>query len=211
MLNEEDADEKSINESILSLEKSLEDAEKTLAEVGKTGHYTYTAVYVTEAAHREDAKVRDVGHILLSVDSTLKENTSTSFKTSDEAKAAAQLIFNSLNSKATDGVVTKEVFEEIGTGKTADGSLFYDDVYTGQMVTEFEDWLFSAEKVGQIGLVESSYGWHVMYYGGEGEEATWEYLAHTAATNEDYEGWEKALDFAVEVNSALFVNTYNNK
>jgi hypothetical protein len=50
-----------------------------------------------------------------------------------------------------------------------------------------------------------------MYYGGEGEEATWEYLAHVAATNEDYEGWEKALDFAVEVNSALFVNAYNNK
>jgi hypothetical protein len=79
------------------------------------------------------------------------------------------------------------------------------------MTEEFEEWLFSAEKVGQIGLVESSYGWHVMYYGGEGEEATWEYLAHVAATNEDYEGWEKELDFAVEVNSALFVDAYNNK
>jgi hypothetical protein len=210
-LNEEDADTKAINESIESLEKSLEDAEKTLAEVGKTGHYTYTAVYVTEAAHREDAKVRDAGHILLAVDSTIKENTKTTFKTSEEAKEAAQLIFNSLNSKATDGVVTKEVFEEIGTGKSSDGSLFYDNVCVGQMTKEFEEWLFSAEKVGQIGLVESSYGWHVMYYGGEGEEATWEYLAHVAATNEDYEGWEKELDFAVEVNSALFVNAYNNK
>ena len=48
-------------------------------------------------------------------------------------------------------------------------------------------------------------------FGGEGEEATWEYLAHVAATNEDYEGWEKELNFAVEVNSALFVDAYNNK
>ena len=209
MLNEEDADTKSINEAIKSLETSLADAEKTISEVGKTGHYTYTAVYVTEAAHREEATVRNVGHILLAVDSTITENTKTTFKTSEEAKAAAELIVNSLNSKATNGVVSKEAFEEIGTGKTADGSIFYDNVYTGQMVAEFEDWLFSAEKVGEIGLVETSYGWHVMYYGGEGEEATWEYLAHTAATNEDYENWEKNLGFTVEVNDALLVDVYN--
>ena len=208
-LNEEDADTKSINEAIKSLETSLADAEKTISEIGKTGHYTYTAVYVTEAAHREEATVRNVGHILLAVDSTITENTKTTFKTSEEAKAAAELIVNSLNSKATNGVVSKETFEELATGKTADGSIFYDNVYTGQMVAEFEDWLFSAEKVGEIGLVETSYGWHVMYYGGEGEEATWEYLAHTAATNEDYENWEKNLGFTVEVNDALLVDVYN--
>ncbi len=209
MLKDEENDADEIKASIETLKKSLNDAKDEIANTSKTGHYAYSAFFVTEAAHREEAKVRDVGHILYQVDSSITTNTATTFKTSDEAKVAAVAVYEELKSKAVDGVVTKELFEEYATGKTADSSVFYEDVYTGKMVAEFEDWLFSAEKVGEIGLVETSYGWHIMYYGGEGEEATWEYLAHLAAANQNYADWEAELNHAVDVNTDLLVDFFH--
>ena len=76
------------------------------------------------------------------------------------------------------------------------------------MVEEFEDWLFSATKVGELGLVETDYGWHIIYYGGEGEEATWEYVAHTAAANEKYNELEKNLNYNATVNNDLLIKYF---
>ena len=207
-LNDEDANKEEIEETIKSLEEELEAAEKKIEEVSKTGYYSYTAYIVTEAAHRDEAKTRNVGHILFKVDTASTTTTANVYKTSDEAKAAAEKVLEELNGKAVDGVVSKEDFEEIATKKTADSGVFYEDVIKGQMVSEFEDWLFAAEKVGGLGLVETSYGWHIMYYDGEGEESGWEYKAHVRATEQDYNDWEKTLDQAVTVNSDLIVEFF---
>ena len=209
MLNDPEYDKEEMEAAIKSLEESLKEAEEEIADTVNTGHYTYTAFFVTEAAHREEAKVRDVGHILFSVDSSITTNTSNTFKTSDEANEAIEALYKEIEAEAVDGVVTKEVFEKFATGKTADSGIFYEDVYTGQMVAEFEDWLFNAEKVGELGLVETDYGWHIMYYGGEGEEATWEYLAHTAAANEKYNEFEEGLNFNATVNDDLLIKYFD--
>ena len=105
-LNDPEYDKEEMEAAIESLETSLKDAEDEIANVSKTGHYTYTAFFVTEAAHREEAKVRDVGHILFSVDSSITTNTSNTFKTSDEAKAAIDALYEEHKGKAVDGVVT---------------------------------------------------------------------------------------------------------
>lgn len=202
-LDDEDYDKEEMQSAIDTLEDSLEDIEEDIANADKTGHYTYAAFYVTEAAHREDAKVRDVGHILFQV------NENGTYKTALEAEKAANDLLAKIEEKAVGGVVSKEIFEEFATGKTADSSIFYEDVYTGQMVEEFENWLFSAKKVGELGLVETDYGWHIMYYGGEGEEAVWQYLAHLAATNEEYADWEEGLDHSVNIDNSLFAEFYN--
>jgi hypothetical protein len=64
----------------------------------------------------------------------------------------------------------KAVFEEYGNLYTEDSGIFYDNVYKGQMVKEYEDWLFDAVRVeGEISYpepVKTDYGYHIMYYVG---------------------------------------------
>ena len=68
------------------------------------------------------------------------------------------------------GDKTEESFAALATEKTEDtgsqstGGL-YERVYKGQMVKAFENWCFdAARKAGDTGIVESDYGYHVMYF-----------------------------------------------
>ena len=205
MLNEEDADKEAIEGYIEDLNETLKERETAIEDASKTGTYTYIAYFVTEAAHRDDAKIRNVGHILFSVDTTGKDTKA--YKTSEEAEKAAQLLLDTIKKDAADGLLNKEKFEE-HAAKTHDSNVFYEDVYKGQMVSEFEDWLFAAEEEGKLGLVETDFGWHIMYYMGEGAEAGWQYTAHLAATNEDLSEWFEALTYEVNVNSQLLEKFY---
>ena len=49
-------------------------------------------------------------------------------------------------------------------GSMATGGL-YTDVYVGQMVEPFENWCFDeTRKPGDTGLVQTNYGYHIMYF-----------------------------------------------
>ncbi len=67
-----------------------------------------------------------------------------------------------------------ELAEEYSTdpGSSWDGGL-YEGVWQGQMVSSFDAWCFDpARQPGDVGLVETDYGWHIMYFIGEGEPTT---------------------------------------
>lgn len=68
------------------------------------------------------------------------------------------------------GELTEERFAELAntysedTGSNTNGGL-YNDVYVGQMVEPFENWCFDENRTeGETGLVQTSYGYHIMYY-----------------------------------------------
>ena len=49
-----------------------------------------------------------------------------------------------------------------------------------QYVAEFEDWAFAegdfageARKTGDVGIIETEYGYHVMYFVGQADEPSW--------------------------------------
>lgn len=70
--------------------------------------------------------------------------------------------------QAEDG--TEEGFAQYAMEYTEDpGSMttggLYTDIYVGQMVAPFEDWCFDENrKYGDTGLVQTSYGYHIMYF-----------------------------------------------
>ena len=78
-----------------------------------------------------------------------------------------------------DGEATEESFAELAKQHTEDpGSAetggLYEDVYPGQMVTEFNDWCFAdGRKVGDSAVVKTSYGYHIMFFSGEGDYVYW--------------------------------------
>ena len=162
--------------------------------------------FVTEAAHRDEYSLRDVGHILFKVDSS--DTTGKYYKTEAAAKEAAEKLYEEIKAQLVDGKISKEKFEEFGKN-THDSNVFYEDVAKGDMVAEFEDWLYAAETEGEIGLVKTSYGWHIMYYGGETGEPAWRPTAHDGATNEEMDAWFEALTHNVTINDSIFEKVFN--
>ena len=84
----------------------------------------------------------------------------------EECRAKAQEILDKWQEE--DG--TEEGFAKYAAEYTEDpGSMatggLYTDIYVGQMVAPFEDWCFDASRqYGDTGLVQTTYGYHVMYF-----------------------------------------------
>ena len=113
-----------------------------------------------------------------------------------------------IKAKAVDGVVPKDVFETIAKEHTDDVNVFYENVDKGEMVTEFDKFLFDAETVGQMGIVygeSSNYkGWHIVYYVGESKDEAWRKPAHSSATAEDVTAWYDGLTYNPVINDGIF-------
>ncbi|MBQ7875012.1 MAG: peptidyl-prolyl cis-trans isomerase [Oscillospiraceae bacterium] len=126
----------------------------------ETGYYVIEFVENLDL-HYDTVNVR---HILVSpVDST------------EEAKATALEKAEMYKAEWEGLGATEEAFAELAVKYSEDSSAsnggLYEDVHKGQMVEEFEDWCFDpARKVGDCEIIETTYGYHVMYYSGVAED-----------------------------------------
>lgn len=150
-----------------------------------------------------DKNVVNVRHILIQPEDT----------ESDESWAAAEAEAQRIYDEWLAGDATEESFTELASEYTQDpgsqstGGL-YEDVYPGQMVTEFNDWCFADERaVGDSGIVKTSYGYHIMYFSGVGNTVYWKTFAEDLLRSERFSETLTALTDAVtqETNSALCV------
>lgn len=70
---------------------------------------------------------------------------------------------------------SEENFAEIAAKYSVDSSAsnggLYENIFKGQMVTEFEDWCFdSARKTGDSEIIKTQFGYHIMYFSGVAED-----------------------------------------
>ena len=91
---------------------------------------------------------------------------------------------------------------------SADGSKYvgglYTQVYQGQMVDAFNDWCFDASRQpGDTGIVETTYGYHVMYFVGQ-DLPYWQAQVTSALKDQDYAEWVQAFtaDSSIEQNNS---------
>jgi len=146
-------------------------------------------------------KTVNVRHILISADDS----------TDEEAVQAAKEKAEALYEMWRSGDATEESFAELAKDNSSDGSAsaggLYENVSLGQMVSEFEDWCFAkGRKPGDSGIVKTQYGFHVMYFSGEGETNRL-ILAKNAKQNEDYSKWLEELKPNYEI-SKKFAMTF---
>lgn len=78
-----------------------------------------------------------------------------------EAEKKANEALARANAGEDFAALAKELTEDPGSKETGGEYTFKKD---GQMVPEFEDWAFKATKVGETGIVKTSYGYHVMKF-----------------------------------------------
>lgn len=133
----------------------------------------------------------NVRHIL----SGLENGTSAT----DEEKAAAKKTAEDLLAQWKQGEATEESFAALvhdntdDSGSQENGGL-YENVYPGQMVSAFDNWCFDEKREpGDTGIVETSYGYHVMYFVGKSAETYRAYLIRNDLQNEAYSTWYNAL------------------
>lgn len=94
-----------------------------------------------------------------------------------------------------DGDKTEEAFAELAKkyseDNAEDGGL-YEAVTKGKMVSEFENWsLAEGRKYGDVGIVESTYGYHIMYHIAVAETTWMDTIKEDLATEEQNEFAEK--------------------
>ena len=149
---------------------------------------SYTVLMVTKTAYRDETVTKNVRHILFTPDSYKSDSAATD----DAANAAALAKANEVYDSWKAGEQTEEAFAALAsqfsddTGSKAKGGL-YEDVTEGQMVAEFNDWLFDSQrKPGDTGIVKTTYGYHIMYFVGDGDPA-WQLSVDTVMRKTDFE------------------------
>lgn len=113
----------------------------------------------------------------------------------DAAKAAAKTEAEALYETFKKNP-TADHFIQLAKDHSADGSAsaggLIENVYPGQMVTNFNNWCFAdGRKTGDHGLIETEYGWHLMFFDGNSDK-----IYKSAAQNyadSKYHEWEDSL------------------
>ena len=167
-------------------------ASTTTDEDGNETTNGYYVVYFT-ARNDNEVLLQNVRHILAKFEGgTTDENGTTTY--SDEEKAAAKETAEQILADWKAGEATEESFAALANEKSDDGDGttggLYENVYPGQMVTNFNDWLFDESRAtGDTDVVETEYGYHVMYYVGAGEQTYRDYQIENTLRTEEMNAW----------------------
>lgn len=142
-------------------------------------------IQCVKAPYKDTSKTISVRHILLD---------STAYEKEEDAYAQAQKLLEQINGASDKKAEFIKLVAEYSTdsGSKSTGGL-YERVSPGQMVTEFNDWCFDEErKEGDTDIVKTSYGYHVMYFEGHGEEL-WYFNCDTALRDADFTAKEQDI------------------
>ena len=141
-------------------EEAAETSEETTAE-GETTE-AETTEKETTAAPEIKIETLDVSKYSdVTVDLAVNGDTATDKETYKKAQDILKKYLDGDRTAVSFGKLAKEYTDD---SNGADGGL-YSDVPRGQMVSEFEDWcLKDGRKEGDVGIVETTYGYHIMYF-----------------------------------------------
>ena len=173
---------------------------------------SYTVILFVDKDTNE-APLANVRHILVKfqggkTDSTTGEVTYTAAEKEAAKKEAEKLLSDWKASIAneTDAAKIEESFGELANkesddqnGMVTNGGL-YEDIYPGMMVEAFEDWCLDKErKAGDTGIVETEYGYHVMFYSSADEMSYRDLMIESELRSADLEEWHNSLTEAMKV------------
>ncbi len=187
--------------------QSLVDAEE-ISDADVAAYYDeHAEEYAAQRVEKIDKPMVSIRHILIQPEGEQDEDG----EYSDEAWAAAEQKANDILQEWEAGEQTEERFGELAQTYSSDGSAssggLYENVYPGQMVTEFNDWCFEDGRgVGDYGLVKTVYGYHIIYFCAASEQVYWYETAKADLTSERASQLEQAamdeFDFSEDLTQA---------
>ncbi len=178
-----------------------------LENKASNGDLSYTVYIIEKPVYIDDYASKDVMHILFSVDTSLTGSAA------DKAFAKAKEEADKILAEYNNGDKTADAFKALAKEHTddsngEDGGL-YKNVTKGQMVEEFENWIYDeTREAGNVDLVKTKYGWHMMYFVGDGMTA-WKVTAENGLKSDDYSEHLEELEEQFELEydyEAMFVS-----
>ena len=169
-------------------------ANNSLSADGETSSVTGYYIMFFRGENENDFPMKNVRHILVQFEGgTADEMGNTTY--TDEEKSAAKTAAETILNEWKSGEATEDSFAALAaersndTGSTANGGL-YENVYPGQMVTAFNDWCYDeSRKAGDTGIVETEYGYHVMFFVGNSQETYRDFQIRNQLASADHATW----------------------
>ena len=161
----------------------------------------YYAVYFV-GCRDNTMSLANVRHLLVKFEGGTTENGATTY--SDEEKAAAKAEAEELLAQWQAGDATEESFAALVTEKTDDtasastGGLYENITPDSNYVENFLNWCMEDHKAGDTGIVESSYGYHIMYYVGDSARNYRDTMIESRLLSDEMTAWFEGITEAVE-------------
>ena len=157
-------------------------------KAGDSYQYEKCVVYVLSPAALPEINTINIRHILVQPET--KDDKTSITDATDEQWAAALEKANSIVAEFNKGEKTAENFGKLAKKYTDDdgskdnGGL-YEDVYPGQMIQTFNNWCFADGRTqGEVDIIKTEVGYHIMYFDGTNENTVWEKLVQNELPTE---------------------------
>ena len=177
--------------SMPQLQEWLTDAERKTGDKAVLESEDGTAFEVVYFVGRQRIEYQRVSvrHMLFKFDEGDEVVTPTA-----EQKKAAQKRAQESYDQWKAGEATEDSFAELANDVSDDGDGttggMIESFLMGEMVEPFEDWSYnSAREVGDTDLIESIYGYHVMYFSGKDERVDWMNIVYERMSSRDMDDY----------------------
>ncbi len=177
------------------------DASRTAGETDTldVGNGQYFVLF--HSAGRPDYFAADVRHILFNADTSSLDPASAAYDADVEAvwaatRAKAQDALNQWKSGARTADSFAELANELSEdpGSNTTGGLYTSVSKDSNYVSSFKGWCYEdGRKVGDTGIIESTYGCHVMYLNSFADTPYWKQLVQSEMASADYSQWLESL------------------
>ena len=161
-----------------------------------SGYY----VVLFDNCNENKQPLANVQHILVKFEGGKKDSVTGQMTYTEEekkkAKDEAQAILDEFlkgekKDSAAFGELAKAKSEDTGSKK--DGGLIANIYRDAGYVETFTDWAIAGHKPGDTGLVETEYGYHVMFYKEDGDITYRDQMIKAALTNDKYTEWNQQV------------------
>lgn len=146
----------------------------------------------TEAKKEEKKEVEVKEFDASKYEATVVNNVKTPVTDAESYNKAIDVLTTYLEGDKTEDAFAALAVLHSADGNAADGGI-YEAVPVGKMVPEFEGWaLDKARKAGDVGIVETTYGYHIMYFI-DTETTTWSDVIRDDLAAEKYDSFSEKL------------------
>ena len=164
------------------------------------GTETISGYYVIYFHSSSDNKIpmANVRHILAAFEGGTTDETTGETVYTDEEKAAAKAEAEEILNEWKSGEATEDSFAALANEKSDDGDgttggLYENIVPASSYVENFENWALADHNPGDVEIVETEYGYHIMYYVGTSELNYRDYMIESELRSADVSDWHTGL------------------
>lgn len=146
---------------------------------GDTAVYNDYVIRVLKPIYKSEQPTVTVRHILIEPET---EEDASAEKATQEQWAAAKAKADEVYSQWQANGATEDAFSALTSENSADsgsasnGGLI-ENAYPGQMVSEFNAWIFGARAAGDTAIVRTDYGYHLIYFVSVNQTPYWQTVA----------------------------------